>query len=45
MLPEVALTEEGQYTAFFNNDSNPRIYDSLGIEVLGTLNYWTIIAG
>lgn len=40
-LTSDATDEEGQYTAFFSNDSNPRIYDSLDITVIETLNWYS----
>ena len=41
-IPAAGLATEGQYTAFFTNPSNPKINDSLDLEVLRTLNYWTV---
>lgn len=41
-IPAAGLSQEGQYTVFFNNLSNPKINSSLDIEVLRTLNYWTV---
>lgn len=42
-LSSIATATEGQYTAFFNNANNPKINDSLDLEVLRTLSYWTVI--
>jgi len=42
-LSSVATTIEGQYTAFFSNASNPKINDSLDLEVLRTSSYWIVV--
>ena len=41
-LSAEATADTGQYTAFFSNASDPRVYDSLDITVQQTLNYWTV---
>jgi hypothetical protein len=39
-LSSTATQDTGQYTAFFANDSNPKVYDSLDITIQQTLNWW-----
>ena len=41
-LNQDATYEEGQYTAFFYNDWNPRLYVSLDVSIVQTLNYWSV---
>lgn len=41
-LSSSATADVGQYTAFFANATDPKVYDSLDITIQQTLNYYEV---